>query len=227
MDFIKPEIVRTADGSHSLYVAALDETYHSHHGALRESQHVYIHSGLDFLREQGHEVSRVFEMGLGTGLNAFLTVKYAEEHKSAITYHSIEKYPVEPEALHRLNYLQMQALEAYSEEIEAIIDAPWDEEVSVNALFSIRKIYADFLTYDPLREDYDAFYFDAFGFRAQDELWSEAVFQKAFSMLRPGGVLVTYAAKGLVRRTMQKVGFEVQRIPGAPGKREMLRAIKP
>lgn len=227
MKYINPEIVLTADGSHSLFVAELDESYHSHHGALQESMHVYIHAGLEYALNQGCKYPKVFELGMGTGLNAFLTGKYAVENRIKLVYHTIEKFPVNPEALHLLNYATIAGLKGHSELIDRVIDAEWDKTVSINEYFEIQKIYGDFLDLKMEMNAFDVFYFDAFGFRAQSELWSETVFQKCFDMLRPNGVLVTYAAKGLVRRTMQKIGFDVSRIPGAPGKREMLRAIKP
>ncbi len=227
MKYINPEIVLTADGSHSLFVAALDESYHSHHGALQESMHVYIRAGLEYALNQGCKGPNVFELGMGTGLNAFLTGKYAVEKSIKLVYHTIEKFPVNPAALHLLNYATNAGLMGYSDLIGKVIDAEWDKAVSIHEYFEIQKIYGDFLDLKIESNAYDVFYFDAFGFRAQSELWSEIVFQKCFEMLRPRGVLVTYAAKGLVRRTMQKIGFDVSRIPGAPGKREMLRAVKP
>lgn len=227
MKYINPEIVLTADGSHSLFIAELDESYHSHHGALQESMHVYIHAGLEFAINQGRKSPKVFELGMGTGLNAFLTGMYSIQNKVKIIYHTIEKFPVDPDALHHLNYSSMKELKDYKDLIDKVIDAEWNKSININEYFEIQKIYGDFLDLKMEENSFDVFYFDAFGFRAQSELWSEVVFQKCFEMLRPQGVLVTYAAKGLVRRTMQKIGFEVSRIPGAPGKREMLRAIKP
>lgn len=227
MKYINPEIVLTADGSHSLFIAELDESYHSHHGAVQESIHVYIRAGLEYSVTQGRRNPKVFELGMGTGLNAFLTGKYAIEKELKIVYHTIEKFPVNPESLHKLNYPSISEFSNYKDLIDRIIDAEWDSETRINDYFELRKIYGDFLDEQIKESGYNVFYFDAFGFRAQSELWSESVFQKCFNMLEPGGVLVTYAAKGLVRRTMEKIGFDVSRIPGAPGKREMLRATKP
>jgi len=227
MKFINPEIVPTADGSESLYLKELDEHYHSHHGALQESVHVYIKSGVEYVLANGFTELKIFELGLGTCLNAFLTLAYAEKYGIDTTYYSIEKYPVEPSALKQMNYKQKPELMPVAALCDAIIDAEWDKEVAISPNFSLFKNYGDFLTFHAPHEVFNVLYFDAFGFRAQSEMWSEEVFQKCYDLLMPGGVLVTYASKGSARRAMEAVGFKVERIKGAPGKREMMRAIKP
>ncbi len=224
MKFITPQIVDTADGSHSLYSKELDETYHSHHGARQESIHVYIRMGLDYVLTKGMLAPNIFELGYGTGLNAFLTAMETEEKGIRVCFDSIEKFPVDIEALKQLNYgLENEQSKAL---FRKLIDAPWDEPIVISPNFTQQKIYGDFLTFDCRKDYYDVFYFDAFGFRAQSELWSEDSFERCHAMLKQGGALVTYAAKGSARRAMESVGFVVSRLPGAPGKREMLRAVK-
>jgi tRNA U34 5-methylaminomethyl-2-thiouridine-forming methyltransferase MnmC len=223
--FIKPEIKTTKDGSQTLFVSALDEGYHSWHGAAQESMHVYISEGLKHVSDGLSELN-VFELGLGTGLNAFLTALYAAKTKLKITYEGIEKFPVDPDVLGKLNYQDLYGNEDNPHLFEHLSSAKWDEVVDISPYFKIRKIWADFLSFENKRDFYDVFYFDAFGFRAQEELWTHASFQKCFDMLRKGGVLVTYASKGVARRTMEAIGFTVERIPGPPGKREMMRATK-
>lgn len=217
----------TADGSESLYIPELDEHYHSHHGALQESVHVYIKSGVEYILSEGCTSPRIFELGMGTFLNTFLTLAYAEKNKINITYQGIEKFPVDPIALKKMNYTSQAYLKETASLCHAILDAEWEVEVNISPYFKMTKTYGDFLTFNNPESYFDLMYFDAFGFRAQSEMWSENVFQKCFDLLKPGGVLVTYAAKGVVRRTMESIGFSVDRIPGAPGKREMMRAKKP
>lgn len=227
MKFINPKIVSTADGSESLYLPELDEHYHSHHGALQESMHVYIKAGLEYALANGCSKPRIFELGLGTFLNTFITMAYAETNAIDISHYGIEKFPVEPESLKKMNYSSLPGLEEYSTFCTAIVDAEWGKEVQITPHFKLFKKYGDFLDFENPVNLFDVFYFDAFGFRAQSEMWSEAVFKKCFDILTPGGILVTYASKGVARRTMESVGFKVARIPGAPGKREMMRATKP
>lgn len=223
--FIKPEIKTTKDGSQTLFVTEFDEGYHSWHGAAQESMHVYITEGLKRVSEGVASVN-VFELGLGTGLNAFLTARYAQESELKITYDGIEKFPVDPEILGKLNYQTLYGDDENIDLFEHLSSANWDEVVEISTYFNIHKIWGDFLTFENKTDFYDVFYFDAFGFRAQEELWSHESFQKCYDMLRKGGVLVTYASKGVARRTMEAIGFTVERIPGPPGKREMMRATK-
>lgn len=226
MKFIKPEIKATKDGSQTLFVTEFDEGYHSWHGAVQESMHVFIGAGLNVKLLDAAPI-RVFELGHGTGLNAYLTAEAAIEKQLKIEYTGIEKFPVDPEVLVKLNYNELEGHAAHQGLFEKIVRAEWNQNIEITPEFFQCKISGDFLTYDPKLDYFDVFYFDAFGFRAQSELWSKEVFIRCFEMLKPGGVLVTYAAKGVVRRTMEEVGFTVERLPGAPGKREMMRATKP
>jgi tRNA U34 5-methylaminomethyl-2-thiouridine-forming methyltransferase MnmC len=226
--FLNPEIVYTKDGSHSLYLAEIDEHYHSHHGAVQESMHVYIDAGL---KKAVHQCTpkklHIFELGFGTGLNALLTAQFANESQVELCFHSIEKYPVEPDALCSLNYGEHLGTEHGSKLFEEIVTAGWEKEVQISPYFFMQKICADFFEYQSPRDYYDVLYFDAFGYRAQSEMWGQTAFARCFRILKPGGILVTYAAKGSARRALETCGFDVERIEGAPGKREMMRATKP
>lgn len=222
------KVVLTKDGSKSLYLPELDETYHSHHGALQESQHVYIKSGLDYLIKRGEisEPIRIFEMGFGTGLNAFLTAAFCRKREVNVIYKTIEKYPLPHQYYTDLSYYKLLETEMYEEDCKSIVAAPWEEKVVIHPSFALRKINGDFFDFVGGNGNSDLIYFDAFGHRAQSELWEERAFQICADILRKGGVLVTYASKGSARRNLISVGFEVERIPGAPGKREMMRATK-
>jgi tRNA U34 5-methylaminomethyl-2-thiouridine-forming methyltransferase MnmC len=221
------QVVETKDGSKSLYLPELDETYHSHHGALQESQHVYIKSGLEYLCERGDpEAIKVFEMGFGTGLNAFLTADFARKTKKKIHYRTIEKFPISIADHGSLGYSLLLPSADYASDCHAIAEAAWDQQVVINPSFILEKIKGDFFDYSLADSSFDVIYFDAFGHRAQSELWEEKSFEICASILRVGGILVTYASKGLARRNLISAGFEVEKIPGAPGKREMMRATK-
>ena len=205
----------------------LDETYHSTHGALTESIHVYIKMGLEPIKERFADSEiRIFEMGFGTGLNAYLTAFYAEKWKVKVNYHSVEKYPLDRSLYDGLDYNDKSPLSEVKEQNRKIWDAPWGEEEEINPWFRMCKVETDFFFFLK-KTNYHLLYFDAFGFRAQSEFWGEVAFRICHELLAAGGILVTYAAKGSARRAMEAVGFEVEKLPGAPGKREMLRANKP
>lgn len=221
------KVIETKDGSKSLYLPDLDEAYHSHHGALQESQHVYIKSGIEYLLDRDHLDSiQIFEMGFGTGLNAFLTAHFARESGLKIFYRTVEKFPITIAEHRSLDYSTLLTSPGYAEDCHAIAEAAWDQKVEINPCFVLEKIEGDFFDSSRADSSFDLIYFDAFGYRAQSELWEEKAFEVCASILRNGGVLVTYAAKGLARRNMIAAGFEVEKIPGAPGKREMMRATK-
>lgn len=228
------KIISTADGSTTIFIPEWNESYHSRHGAIQEAYHVFIAHGLDLIRENKKTVS-VLEIGFGTGLNALITLLESAEKKLNIHYTGIEKYPVSPEETTLLNY--PESLQAFNPEIgfsqieidelyRKIMSADWNELKAVNPTFSLKKIQADFLDYDYPKQEFDLIYFDAFGARVQPELWTETLFEKLFKSLKSNGILTTYSAKGSVRRALSSVGFQVEKRPGPPGKREMLTAIK-
>lgn len=222
------QIVKTADGSHSVYVGDFDEHYHSHHGALAESVHVYIRSGLEYFADR-HNSSRidVFEMGFGTGLNALLAARFATVQDMDIRYTTIEKFPI-PEEVHRqLNYPDLPGMECSRLLYDKIYQASWGSEVLIHPRFRLKKIHGDFFETEWPRSEFDIVFFDAFGSRAQEDMWQEQAFSRCFDLMRPGAFLVTYASKGSARRHLEALGFLVERLPGAPGKREMMRASKP
>ncbi len=222
-----PRLIQTKDGSNSLYIESLDETYHSTHGARQESQHVYIKSGLEHLIASGHEKEvRIFEMGFGTGLNAYLTNQFALDRDLKVYYESIELFPITTEEHLSLGYHKLPELTKSVSDCQTIIDTPWDSKVRVNSQFELKKVKGDFFNYELNQPGFNLLFFDAFGHRAQSEMWEFKAFEKCAEILQRGGILVTYASKGLARRNLVAAGFKVEKIEGAPGKREMMRATK-
>ena len=204
----------SSDGSLTIWVPELEEHYHSIHGALTESQHVFIDAGL--LAFDKEEVS-ILEVGLGTALNARLTLEQKGERN--IHYFALEKFP--------LNVEEVNEIEALGHEKEArILKVEAGKPTVVEKGFTFELSTEDLRNFKTDRPSFDLIYFDAFAPSAQPELWSEEVFQAMYNALLPGGVLVTYCAKGVVKRTMKSVGFEVEALPGPPRKREMTRAWK-
>ena len=218
-----PDIIleQTADGSHTLFVPELDEHYHSVNGAWQESRHVFIEAGLKQCEKQ--EIS-VFEVGFGTGLNAFLTLLEAEKSGKVVRYTSLELYPLTVELAISLNYAELISPE-HAHLYEALHQADWDKEVQISPNFFLRKEKANLCEYDFL-STYDVVYFDAFAPEKQPEMWNPELFVKLFDHTNLNGILTTYCAKGVVRRSLQSAGYVVERLQGPPGKREMLRGRK-
>ena len=216
------KIIRTADGSHTIRIEEWNEQYHSMHGAVAESYHVFIKSGL---RQLSQPSISILEMGFGTGLNAIITLAEALKSDLRVRYSTVEAHPVPKEEWQQLNYPEILKSESLREFFQKIHQANWEQWVSLCPEFQLRKLQLDIREFDA-NDEFHLIYFDAFGYRVQPELWTEQLFEIMFRALKPGGILVTYAAKGLVRRTLQNVGFTVERLPGPPGKREMLRAVK-
>lgn len=211
--------VISKDGSSTLFAPHFDEHYHSIHGAIQESMHVFIEAGLRALKKEN---IRILEMGLGTGLNAVLTALHKEGRK--IHYTGIEAFPVEDDLLNQLNYPAELGGEAELI-FKQLHTMPWNKAGELIPAFILEKMHT---TLEEFASDtsYDLVYFDAFAPSAQLELWSLEIFQKMFGLMDSAAVLVTYCAKGDVRRAMIAAGFRVEKIPGPPGKREMLRAWK-
>ena len=215
-------IQKTEDGSPTIYLPELDEHYHSVHGAIQESSHIFIQAGLRSL-PAGH--IRILEVGFGTGLNAWLTLLAAREQGLNIHYTAFELYPLAPEVADRLDYPALTAPQQASL-FARLHRCEWDKPIAIDPQFTLLKRHAN-LTNTPVDGLYDVIYFDAFAPEKQPEMWSEAIFRNLYGHLAPGGILTTYCAKGEIRRRLQHIGFTVERLPGPPhGKREILRATK-
>ncbi len=217
---MKLEFLTTGDKSPTLFNRALNETYHSRHGARQESEHVYVISGLDELLHL--DTIRVFEMGFGTGLNILLAHQFSELHQKKLDVTSIELYPLDKEIWSQLDFSK-SAVE--KEVFTKLHQFPWEKRSVLGTYFSLEKrnMGLEDIRY---QSEFDIIFFDAFGPDKQPHLWTPDVFQLLFDSLDTNGILVTYSAKGQVRRDLQSIGFEVERIQGPPGKREMLRARK-
>ncbi len=214
---------QTADGSYTLYVPELDEHYHSVKGALTESQHIFI--DMAFKHSQAKS-PRILEIGLGTGLNCFLTLLEAIRLNREVHYTGIERYPLSFDVLQKLNYPAI-INQGHEDLYFALHQAQWNTDVKVTDNFTIHKIEDDFTSYR-FNSQFDIIYFDAFAPEKQPDMWNQHLFDHLFEVLAPGGILTTYCAKGVVRRMLQSAGFVVERLPGPPGgKREIIRANKP
>ncbi len=217
---LKRIIKLTNDGSPTIYNATVNECYHSIFGAIQESQHVFIKNGFELIKKQH---LNVFEMGFGTGLNAFLTLVSAEENNITTFYDAIELYPLENKIINELSYEIKNSI--YNNKYNEIHNANWGEYNKISPHFYLRKIKANILEYE-FEKTYDVVYFDSFSPEKQPELWTYEVFKKIFNNIQINGILTTYCAKGIVKRTLKSVGFEVNLVEGPPGKRQMIIAIK-
>tara|TARA_R110002126_G_scaffold77796_2_gene193916 strand:- start:16066 stop:16725 length:660 start_codon:yes stop_codon:yes gene_type:complete len=216
---VKREILITSDGSSTIHLPDWNEQYHSKNGSINESYHVFIESGL---RQVESEKVSILEIGFGTGLNSFITFL---EAKRPVDYFGVEAYPVTPEEIEKMNFISILDAEKEKKVFEKMHKVSWEEKHKITNEFFLtkRKQFFEDITDE---NAFDLIYFDAFGARVQPQLWTEEIFTKMFIALKENGILVTYSAKGSVRRAMQAVGFTVERLPGPPGKREMLRARK-
>jgi len=223
---MKRKIITTSDGSKTIHIEDWNEQYHSVHGAIQEANHVFIKHGLLFYLETFHKTSpvHILEIGFGTGLNAFLTLIRTNDLSISVEYVGVEAYPVKKEEINQLNYVELISAKdkVYFEDLHGIA---WETSINITSNFKLEKQEKFFKDIVALNA-FDIIYFDAFGARVQPELWTESIFEIMYKAMKSNSVLVTYSAKGSVRRAMQAVGFTVERLPGPPGKREMLRAIK-
>ena len=225
---MKRKIITTSDGSKTIQIEEWNEQYHSIHGAINEANHVFIKHGLLFhsetiLESKKREIN-ILEIGFGTGLNAFLTAIEAEKLKLNIDYVGVEAYPVQPLEIEQLNYSELISPK-HNKLFKKLHTINWETSETISLFFKLekqQKLFKDISA----KNKFNIIYFDAFGARVQPELWTEEIFKLMFDALQDNGILVTYSAKGSVRRAMQSVGFEVERLLGPPGKREMLRAQK-
>ncbi|HZJ80060.1 MAG TPA: tRNA (5-methylaminomethyl-2-thiouridine)(34)-methyltransferase MnmD [Dysgonamonadaceae bacterium] len=222
---LNTEMVTTEDGSHSLYVPHLNEHYHSTHGAIQESRHVYIHVGLHACQLQQ---TNILEIGFGTGLNALLTLLECDKTNKQVHYTSLELYPLDLERAAQLNYAHQLGGDRESALFMALHKAPWDESMKITPTFDLHKIETDFSNPNNFNTNtrFDLIYFDAFAPEKQPDMWTQQIFDKLFSLCNKNAVITTYCAKGVVRRMLQSAGFAVERLPGPPGKREILRGRK-
>ena len=221
----QPQLIQTGDGSHSLYNQALDETYHSHHGALQESQYVFIRMGLDaWLAQQPHADSlRVLEIGFGTGLNALLALKWAQQQRVKLHFTTLEPYPIAAETARQLNYPQLTEGE---KDFLRLHEAPWEEDVLLYDYFILHKKQQKLEDAGLTPEGFEVVFFDAFAPSKQPELWEKALLEKTAASMAAGALLTTYCAKGQLKRDLRDLGLRVETLPGAPGKKEMVRGWK-
>lgn len=225
---MKRELLKTADGSMTIHLPEINEQYHSTHGALQEAQHVFIKKGFQHVKLIQEKVASIsiLEIGFGTGLNCLLTYFEALKQNVKINYTGVEAFPVSLQEWEAMDYGNLIKESSKAPIVfKQLHESGWNQLVQITAKFQLQKQEKKFeeITDESL---YDLIYFDAFGARVQPELWTESIFEIMYIALKPGGVLVTYSAKGSVRRAMQAVGFTVERLEGPPGKREMLRATR-
>jgi len=215
------EIELTSDGSHTLYLPSLDEHYHSVNGAVQESRHVFIEAGLN---HSNKEEINILEVGFGTGLNAFLT--YLNTSQKFVRYTGFELYPLTQDLLDKLNYTENQS-DSEKKIYNSLHQSEWNKEIQITPNFLLTKFPVDFKKLEKsFTTPFDVIYYDAFAPDKQPEMWTQEIFNYLYSYTAKGGILTTYCAKGIVRRMLQQAGYSVEKLPGPPGKREMLRATK-
>ncbi|HEX3024136.1 MAG TPA: tRNA (5-methylaminomethyl-2-thiouridine)(34)-methyltransferase MnmD [Chitinophagaceae bacterium] len=213
---MQKQVIQTGDGSSSIFIPEMNVAYHSIHGAVQESNHVFIEAGLKPLLHQHFSIN-IFEMGFGTGLNALLSLQAAILHQQKINYTTVELFPLTPEETIELNYVDENFMQLHR--------CDWEKDIVLNNHFIIHKTNQSLLNYSTNKK-FNLVYFDAFDPNTQPELWTKEIFEKLFLMMELNGVLVTYSSKGTVRRAMLEAGFSVEKISGPPHKREIIRAKK-
>lgn len=219
---MKREIIITSDGSTSIHLPEWDESYHSKHGAIQEAQHVFIKNGLSLCKRQSVSV---LEIGFGTGLNAFITFLESQKSNQNIDYVGVEGFPISAEEVLQMNYVNQLNANQFELEFKKIHQSDWEENVTISEHFRLTKRKQLFNDIND-KNQFDIIYFDAFGYRVQPELWSVEIFIKMFEALKEGGILVTYACRGPIKNAMKEAGFQIEKLSGPPGKREMLRGWK-
>ena len=222
----KRQFIITEDGSHTLFLPELNETYHSVHGAIQESNHEFVDQGLKYLLDESKPAKiEVFEVGFGTGLNALLSILFAKRHGISMVYSSIEPFPLSHDEVRKLNYTNILKDAAAAELFTRIHDAEWDANRSIAPAMELIKI-KDTIQNFRFKNEMGICFFDAFAPSRQPEMWEFDILSKIYGALRRGGVFVTYCAMGQLKRDLKSIGFEVQCLPGPPGKKEMIRGIK-
>lgn len=221
------KLLRTGDGSFTLACEAINETYHSRHGALQESRYVYLQKGLAYWHQQNPSATHcnIFEMGFGTGLNALLAAQYGLQNQFFITLESIENDPLEATLQERLGLYQFFVDHFKKEDVLRFLSEEWNHVMEPFSSFKLCKRTIDYFEWKP-SFGIDLIFYDAFGSHAQSEMWEKTALERCVKGLRPGGVWVSYCAKGSVRRALGELGLQVERLEGPPGKREMIRAVK-
>ena len=214
-------IVKTADGSHTLFSEQHNAHFHSLNGALQESLHIFLKNGYEYL---SRDTINVLEVGFGTGLNAALTASKAAELKCSTNYTGIDLYPLEEDILSKLNYDSVLSI-TESETWKKIISIKWGCEERVNEFLLLNKVHCDLIELD-ITNKYNIIYFDAFAPDDQPEMWTVDIFEKLYQATSNDGVLITYCSKGIVKQALRAVGYKVERVAGPPGKRHMIRATK-
>jgi tRNA U34 5-methylaminomethyl-2-thiouridine-forming methyltransferase MnmC len=202
----------------------LNETYHSTYGAVQESRHVFIDKGLKFLLQREADSFDVLEIGFGTGLNALLTIEAAEASNVNIRYTTIDNFPLQEEIWKHLHYSESASAE---DVFRSLHETSWDESHLITKHFELRKINTSIHDVELKGDEFDIVYFDAFAPNKQPEMWEQQVLEKMYRALKPNGLFLTYCAKGQVKRDLRAIGFEVETLDGPPGKKEMIRAVKP
>jgi tRNA U34 5-methylaminomethyl-2-thiouridine-forming methyltransferase MnmC len=219
---LKREIIQTKDGSTSIHLIDWNETYHSKFGAIQEAYHVFIKNGLELFETSS---IAILEIGFGTGLNAFITFLEASKKNQTIDYVGVEAYPVSIAEAFKMNYVSELNANSDAEIFQEMHQSIWEQKTAISKAFCLTKRNQFFQDISD-ENKFDLIYFDAFGFRVQPELWSLVIFQKMHKALKINGVLVTYACRSSIKKALLESGFTVEKLPGAPGKREMLRATK-
>jgi len=215
------QIIKTSDGSDTIFVPEIDEHYHSIHGAIQESTYIFIKNGFEVCKA---DPLNIFEVGFGTGLNALLTAIRSIPGNKEVNYTAVEKYPLDKKIINSLNYNDYTGENA-GNIFHLIHSASWNIKVNICKNFNLEKIETDF-TARPPSGRYDLIYFDAFGPDKQPEMWTREIFNWIAAITNKRGILVTYSAKGEVKRNLRACGFDVTLLPGPPGKRQMISAVK-
>ena len=217
---MKKQLIITNDGSHSLFLPKINESYHSKHGAIVEAEHVFIRNGFSTVRKSN---INILEVGFGTGLNALLSYQKANQKEINVNFHTIELYPINKKTYLQLNFTDLIGLE--KKDLSNLHNCPWEKKQKISPYFSLAKNHTSLEKYNTDLK-FDIIYFDAFSPEKQPELWSRIIFKKMYNILNNDGFLVTYCAKGVIKRTMESIGFKIIVLDGPPGKRQMTRANK-
>jgi tRNA U34 5-methylaminomethyl-2-thiouridine-forming methyltransferase MnmC len=222
---MEKKIIITNDNSKTIFLPHLNETYHSIHGAIQEAKHVFTNKLIDSFQVNKQNEINILEIGLGTGLNVLLTYIETEPFNKVINYSAIEAFPLNPNLAFKMDYCSMLG-NKYKYIFEKIHNEKWEEKFQISNNFSLKKLNIKIENYEPLKNKFDVIYYDAFGPKAQPEMWSINIFQKMYDILKLNGFLITYCAKGEVKRNLKTLGFKVETLQGPPGKREMTKAVK-